>query len=54
MGRGMNWIDLAQERDRRRALVNVVIEIWFRNMWGISGLAESRLASQRDCAPWIK
>jgi len=26
-GRGMNWIDLDQDRDRRRALVNEVMNL---------------------------
>jgi hypothetical protein len=26
--RGINWIDLAQDRDRMRALVNTVMNIW--------------------------
>jgi len=25
---GMNWIDLAQDRDRWRALINTVMNIW--------------------------
>jgi hypothetical protein len=25
---GMDWIDLDQDRDRRRALVNVVSKLW--------------------------
>jgi len=25
---GMDWIDLAQDKDRWRVLVNVVINIW--------------------------
>jgi hypothetical protein len=26
---GMDWIDMAQDRDRWRALVNVVMNLWF-------------------------
>jgi len=26
---GMDWIDLAQNRDRLRALVNAVMNLWF-------------------------
>jgi hypothetical protein len=25
---GMDWIDMAQDRDRRRALVNAVMNLW--------------------------
>jgi hypothetical protein len=25
---GMDWIDLAQDRDRRRVLVSTVINLW--------------------------
>ena len=32
----MDWIDLAEERDRRRELVNVVIYFTFHKMQGIS------------------
>ena len=33
---GMDWIHLAQDGDRWRALVNVVITFTFRTVWGIS------------------
>jgi len=33
---GMDWIDLAEERDRWRELVNVVIYFRFHKMQGIS------------------
>jgi hypothetical protein len=29
MGVGMDWIDVAQNRDRRRALVNAIMKLQF-------------------------
>jgi len=26
---GLDWIDLAQDTDRRRAVVNAVMNLWF-------------------------
>ena len=43
--RGMEWIELAEDEDRWRALVTAVITFGFRKMRGISLLAEDRLAS---------
>ena len=33
---GMDWIELAQDRDRGRALVNVIMTFSFHKKWGIS------------------
>jgi hypothetical protein len=43
MGGDMGWIDMAQDRDRWRAVVNA---FGFHKMRGISWLAEDLLASQ--------
>jgi hypothetical protein len=33
--RGMHWTDLAQNRDRGRVLVNVIMNFGFHKMWEI-------------------
>jgi hypothetical protein len=33
---GMDWIDLAEDRNRWQALVNVIMTFNFHKKWGIS------------------
>jgi hypothetical protein len=33
---GMDWMDLAQDRDRSRAVVNAVMSLWFHKIRDIS------------------
>ena len=42
----MEWIDLAQNLDGWRAIVNAVINLLFPKIRGISWVAEDLLASQ--------
>jgi hypothetical protein len=32
---GMDWINLSQDRDKRRALANMVVNSWLHKMQGI-------------------
>jgi len=48
VGRGsMEWMELAQDRDRWCALVTAVMNPGFHKIGGISRLAENLLASQK-------
>jgi hypothetical protein len=38
-------INVAQDRDRWRTVVNIIINLWFPKIWGIFGLIEEVLAS---------
>jgi hypothetical protein len=42
----MDWIDMAEDRDRWRAVVSAVMNFQFYKMQGTSRLAEDLLASQ--------
>ena len=42
----MDWIGMAQDRDRWRTLVSAVMNLRFREMRGVSWLAADQLASQ--------
>jgi len=33
---GVNWIHLAQDRVQWEAIMNTVINLVFRNMWGVA------------------
>jgi hypothetical protein len=45
----MDWIDLAQDRDGWRALVNVAMSLVFHKLQGISLVADNQLACQGLC-----
>jgi len=45
---GADWIDLAQDRDKWRSLVNAWWTFGLHKTWGISWLAEQLLASQEE------
>jgi len=38
----MDWIDLAQDMDRCRALMNAIMNYMFHKMWGVSSLDVSQ------------
>jgi hypothetical protein len=46
-GSGGDWIELAQDRDRWRALVSTVRNLQVSKMWGISSLAAEPVSLSR-------
>jgi hypothetical protein len=36
LGCGVDWMELAQDKDMWRALVSAVMNLWVHKMWGIS------------------
>jgi hypothetical protein len=48
----MDWIDLAQDRYRWRALVKAIMNLRVPLSRGISCLAKALLASQEVTTPW--
>jgi len=49
----MDWIGLAQHRDRGRTLVSAAWAFGFREMRGISWLAAYQLAAQEGLHQWV-
>ena len=41
----LNWISVAQDKEKGQAFVKTVINFWVPNIWKISGLTEELLAS---------
>ena len=49
----MYWIELSQDRDRWRALVSKVMNLWIPKMRGISSIAEYTLPSQEGLCSMV-
>ena len=44
----MNWINLAQDKDKWQAFVSMEMSLRFHKMWRISDLAKELLDSQEN------
>ena len=40
LGVDLNWTDLAQDRKKWHAVVNTLLKLWLKSLWGISSLTE--------------
>jgi len=44
----VDWINLAQDKDKWQAFVSMEMSLRFHKMWGISDLAKELLGSQEN------
>ena len=50
--RGMDWIDLTQDRDGQRAFENAKMSCGFREMWKIFDQLTNGHLFKKDSGPW--
>jgi hypothetical protein len=51
---GVDWIDMAQDREQCRALVNMVLNLRFQKMLGSSSVAAQLVAPQEGLSSMSK
>jgi hypothetical protein len=50
---GGDWIDLAQDRDQWRALVNTVMNLWVHKSWEVLEWLHNWQLHKKDSAPLV-
>jgi len=50
--RGMDWIDLTQDRNGRRAFENATMKCGFREMWKLFDQLTNGQLFKKDSSPW--